>query len=473
MTDALSRRGLFRLAGLSGMAALGLLAAEEKSAAAPLPTLPHFTPKAKRVIILMMAGGASQLDTFDHKPGLAERFNQDLPPSVLGGQQLTGMTSHQTRLPIAPSKFAFKQHGRCGTWVSELLPATAGIVDELAVIRSMHTDAINHDPAITLFQTGNMVNGKPCLGAWLSHGLGTLNRDLPTFVVMRPSFPAGSNAQALMARLWGSGFLSSEHAGVSLRSQGAPVLYLDDPPGMDRDRRRLVLDLVQGLNRRTRDLFHDPETAARIAQYEMAFRMQRSVPELTAIADEPSSTFALYGEEARKPGSFANTCLLARRMCERGVRVVEILHRGWDQHGALPKQLTNQCRDTDRGCAALVQDLKRRGLLEDTLVVWCTEFGRTVYSQGHLTKDDYGRDHHPRCFTVWLAGAGVRRGIVHGESDEFGYNIVKDGVHVRDFNATVLHLLGLDHERFTVKAQGLDQRLTGVEQARVVQGILA
>jgi hypothetical protein len=434
--------------------------------------LPDFAPTAKRVIYLFMAGAPSQLDLWDYKPGLIPQFDKDLPESVRGGQLLTGMTAGQTRLPLAPSIYQFAQHGQSGTWVSELLPHTAGIVDDIAVVKTVWTDAINHDPAITLILTGSMIAGKPSLGAWLTYGLGAMNENLPAFVVLTSKFP-GKDAQALFARLWGSGFLPSTNAGVALRSSGDPVLYLSDPPGVDRGTRRALLDGVQRLNQQAYAENGDPETLARMAQYEMAFRMQSSVPDLTDIRGEPRSTWALYGEQAQQPGTFAYHCLLARRLAERGVRMTQIFHRGWDQHNNLPKTLPLQCRDVDRGCAALVTDLKRRGLLDDTLVIWGGEFGRTVYCQGELTRSNYGRDHHPKCFTMWLAGGGIKSGIVHGETDDFGYNIVRDPVHIRDLNATILHTLGVDHDKLSFRSQGLDQKLTGVIPASVVTALLA
>ena len=434
--------------------------------------LPNFLPKAKRAIYLFMAGAPSQLDMWDYKPHLAEMFDKDLPDSVRKGQRLTGMTAGQSRFPLAPSAFKFRRYGKNGTWVSDLLPWTAQVVDELALIKTVHTEAINHEPAITYIQTGNMNAGKPSLGAWVSYGLGSLNEDLPTFVVLNSKFNKANNAQPISARLWSAGFLPSQHAGVALRGAGDPVLYLSDPHGLARGDRRLMLDAVDKLNEMEYERTSDPETQARIAQYEMAFRMQNSVPELTDVSGEPASTYDLYGPEAKEPGTFSANCLLARRMVERGVRFVQVFHRGWDQHANLPKQLPTQCRDVDRGCYALISDLKQRGMLEDTLVIWGGEFGRTVYSQGKLTHTDYGRDHHPRCFTMWMAGAGVKPGITYGTTDDFCYNVVENPVHIRDMNATILQRFGIDHEHFTYKYQGLEQRLTGVEKATVVDGIL-
>lgn len=435
--------------------------------------LPHFAPKAKRAIYLFMSGGPPQMDLFDYKPNLAGQFNKDMPDSVRGNQQLTGMTAGQAHFPVAPSHWPFGQHGQTGTWVSSLLPQTARMIDDLTIIKTMNTDAINHEPAIMLMNTGNMNAGKPCLGAWLAYGLGSMNDNLPTFVVLQTKTNPKENNQPVSSRLWSSGFLSSEYAGVGLRSGADPVLYLADPAGVDRDVRRQMLDTVEQINRQTLAEVGDPETNARIAQFEMAFRMQSSVPELTDLSQEPQSTWDLYGPDARQPGTFAYNCLLARRMAERGVRFTQIYKRGWDVHGDVVGVLPTLCQETDQGAYALVTDLKRRGLLDDTLVIWAGEFGRTVYSQGGLTQDNYGRDHHPRCFTTWMAGGGVRPGICYGETDEYSYNIVKDPVHVRDFNATILHCLGIDHGKFTYRFQGLDQKLTSPVPAHVVGGLLA
>ena len=429
----------------------------------------HFQPKAKRVIWLFTAGAPSQLDTYDYKPTMVDWFDKDLPASVRKGQRLTTMTASQPRFPIAPSMFKFPQHGECGKHVSELLPHIGSMSDNLSFVHTMWTEAINHDPAITFIQTGNQIPGKPTLGAWISYGLGSMNRNLPEFVVLNCA-PRG---QALYSRLWGSGFLPSKHAGVAFRSQGDPVLYLSNPGGVSHELRRLMLDRLQAMNARIHDQLGDPETQTRIAQYEMAFRMQSSVPELVDISSEPQHILDLYGEDVQKPGSFGNNCLLARRMIERDVRFVQIFHRGWDHHGDLPTNIRRQTKEVDQPAWALVQDLKRRGLLDDTLVIMGGEFGRTIYSQGLLKRDNYGRDHHPRCFSMWFAGGGTAGGVTHGETDEFSYNIVKDPVHIRDLNATLLHLLGIDHERFSVRHQGLEQRLTGVESARVVKDIIA
>jgi hypothetical protein len=481
----LTRRQFFSGAGLAmGGVALNWLAPRLSAAglsrdALParihpaLTGFPHFAPRAKRIIYLHMNGGPSQLDTFDYKPGLQPRFDQELPESIRKGQRITTMTSGQTRFPVAPSLFKFAQHGQSGTWVSELLPWTAKLTDDIAVVRSVHTNAINHDPACTFLMTGSEIPGKASLGSWISYGLGSENNDLPAFVVLTPKFSPKVSAQALFTRMWSSGFLPSSHNGVALRAQGDPVLFLENPHGVDAGTRRAMLDSLAKFNHLAQARHGDPETLTRIAQYEMAFRMQTSVPELTDFSDESPATLDLYGEDVKQPGTFAASCLLARRMAERNVRVVQILHRGWDQHGNLPGDHRIQCQDTDRACYGLVTDLRQRGLLDDTLVIWAGEFGRTVYSQGTLTTTNYGRDHHPRCFTVWLAGGGVKGGIVHGETDDFSYNIVRDPVSLHDLNATILHCLGIDHAKFTFKAQGLDQRLTGVEPAEVVKAILA
>jgi hypothetical protein len=435
--------------------------------------LPNFAPKAKRAIYLFMAGAPSQFETWDYKPALSQRFDQDLPESVRGGQTLTGMTSSQSRLPIAPSIFKFQQHGKAGHWVSELFPELAKVADELSIIRSLHTDAINHEPAILLMNSGNMVPGKPSIGSWISYGLGSMNEDLPTFVVLTSKLPIFTNIQALSSRLWSSGFLSPEHAGVAMRSGGDPVIHLSNPKGMPREIRREMIEGVNQLNQQIHDRIGDPETNARISQYEMAFRMQASVPELTDLSNEPQSIWDMYGPKAKEPGTYAYNCLMARRMAERGVRFTQIFHRGWDAHDDLPNRMKILCEDVDRPTAALLADLKQRGMLDDTLVVWGGEFGRTVYSQGELNRETYGRDHHPRCFSMWMAGGGVKPGMTYGETDEFSYNIIKDPVHVRDLNATILRLLGIDHERLTFKFQGLDQKLTGVEPAKVISQILA
>lgn len=433
----------------------------------------HFAPKAKRVIFLFMAGAPPQQDLFDYKPNIKNWFNKDLPDSVRNGQRLTTLTSGQTRLPLAPSTFNFKQHGQSGAWISELLPHTAKIVDDISIVKSMWTEAINHDPAMTYIMTGNQISGNPSLGSWLSYGLGSDNENFPAFVVLNSSWTSKKEAQALYSRLWGNGFLSSKHQGVALRSQGDPILFLSNPNGMDSRMRRLMLDNLRKMNLNQYAREEDPETQARISQYEMAFRMQASVPDLTEMKNEPQSTFNLYGKEAKIPGTFAYNCLLARRMAEKGVRFTQIFHRGWDHHKNLNRDLPLQCKDVDQAAAALIQDLKQRGLLDDTLVIWGGEFGRTTYSQGAVSKSNYGRDHHPRCFSIWMAGGGVKGGVVHGETDDFSYNVVKNPEHIHSLNATILHLMGIDHERFSVKHQGLDTRLTGVENVPLIDAVLS
>jgi len=433
---------------------------------------PHFAPKAKRIIYLYMSGAPSQIDMWDYKPKMAEWYDKDLPESIRQGQRLTTMTSGQKRFPIAPSIFPFNQHGQDKTWVSELLPHTAKVVDDLCLIKSVHTEAINHDPAITYILTGSQLPGRPSMGAWLSYGLGSMNRNLPAFVVLHSAWSAKRDAQALYARLWGSGFLPSRHQGVSLRSQGDPVLYLSNPEGVRREDRRKMLDAVAELNRINHEAVGDPETLARISQYEMAYRMQMSVPDLVDLSRESKETLEMYGPDVHKPGTFAANCLLARRLAERDVRFVQVFIRGWDQHGNLPADIKRQCRDIDQPCYALITDLKRRGMLDDTLVVWGSEFGRTIYCQGGLTKTNYGRDHHPRCFTVWMAGGGVKPGFRFGATDDFSYNITENPVHIHDFNATILHLLGIDHEKLTYRYQGRDFRLTDVH-GKIVREILA
>ena len=457
----LTRRAL--LGQAVGLGALSSLLAKEG-----LAGLPHHKPTARRVIYLFQSGGPSQFETFDYKPRLLEFQGKDLPESVRRGQRLTSMSATQSRFPIVPSKYAFARHGQSGAEVSELLPHTARIVDDLAMIKSLHTEAINHDPAVTFLQTGAQIAGRPSMGAWVSYGLGAETEDLPAFVVMI-SPGSGGGGQPLYDRLWGSGFLPTRFQGVKFRSVGDPVLYLKDPDGFSQEQRREWLDVLSSLNQRRFEATADPEVATRIAQYEMAFRMQSSVPELTDLSKEPASTFDLYGEEARRPGTYAYNCLLARRLAERGVRFIQLFHRDWDHHGGLPKGLPKVCQQTDQASAALVTDLKQRGMLDDTLVVWGGEFGRTVYCQGRLTPTDYGRDHHPRCFPVWLAGGGTKAGFSMGATDEYGYNITADPVHVHDLQATILHCLGVDHTRLTFKFQGRHFRLTDVSGKLVSQ----
>jgi hypothetical protein len=476
-----TRRHFFASSGLSlGSAALATLLGQqargsEKATIGKGAALPatHFPSKVKSVIYLHMVGGPSQIDLFDYKPKMQEYFDKDLPDSVRMGQRLTTMTSGQARFPIAPSKYTFKQYGQGGAWISEMLPWKAKMADDLCIIKTMHTEAINHEPAITYIQTGNQVTGRPCLGAWMSYGLGSLNQDLPTFVVMVAVPTNQEQVQAISARLWQSGYLPGEHAGVSFRAKGDPILFINDPPGVSRDVRRKTLDGLKRLNEINHKQLGDPETLTRIQQYEMAFKMQSSVPDLTDLSKEPEKTFELYGPDAKKPGTFANTVLTARRLVERGVRFVQVYHNNWDHHGNLPNRMKDQCKDVDQPCYALIQDLKAKGMLDSTLVIWGGEFGRTIYTQGTLSKTNYGRDHHPRCFTMWMAGGGAKGGTVYGETDDFSYNIVKDPVHIRDFHATVLKLLGIDHQKFTYRYQGLDQRLTGVEEAKVIQELIA
>ena len=478
---ALTRRQFFgRTAVGIGTAALASLlsdcdpipAAEQQGGRGGSPGLPHFAVKAKRVIYLFQSGAPSQIDLFDYKPNLPALQNTELPESIRMGQRLTGMTANQKSFPIAASKFKFARHGKSGAWVSELMPHTAKVADKICFITSMHTDAINHDPAITFIQTGSQQAGRPSIGAWTSYGLGSENQDLPAFVVLVSRGTGRPDDQPLYERLWGAGMLPSKYQGVKFRSNGDPVLHLSNPPGVSDVTRRGMLDDLAGLNELKLNAWGDPEIATRIAQYELAYRMQRSVPRLMDTSDETQETLDLYGPNVRKPGTYAANCLMARRLAERDVRFIQLFHMGWDQHSNLPKQLPGQCADTDQPTAALLADLDRRGLLDDTLVVWGGEFGRTVYCQGKLTVDDYGRDHHPRCFTMWMAGGGVKPGITHGATDDFCYNIVSDGVHVHDLNATILHLLGVDHKRLTFRFQGRDFRLTDVA-GEVVQDLLA
>ena len=430
----------------------------------------HYTPKARRVIYLFQSGGPSQLELFDHKPLLRQMNGDELPESVRGEQRLTGMTAFQKSFPLAGSQFGFAKHGKSGAEISNLLPYTARIADDLCIIRSMHTEAINHDPAITFFQTGTQLMGRPSIGSWISYGLGSSNEDLPSFCVLLSRSRDGG--QPLYSRLWGNGFLPSLHQGVQFRSGKDPVLYLNDPEGLERTSRRRMLNALRELHMMRHERVLDPEINSRIAQYEMAYRMQASVPDLMDLSDEPDHIYDHYGEAARKPGTFAANCLLARRLAERDVRFIQLYHQGWDQHGNLPNDISLMAQDTDQPSAALVLDLKRRGLLDDTLVIWGGEFGRTNYSQGRLTTETYGRDHHPRCFSIWMAGGGIKGGMTYGETDAFGYNIVRDPVHVHDFQATLLHLLGVDHERLTFRSQGRRYRLTDVH-GTLVRDILA
>jgi hypothetical protein len=453
-----------------GLAALQSLLA--RSAPAAPRSFPNFEPRAKRVIFLFQAGGPSHLDLLDYKPELKSRFNQDIPPSIFGGQRITGMVAHQDRLPVAPTMYDFKRHGQSGTFLSDLLPHTGRIVDDLCLLRAVHTDAINHDPAITLMQTGSQLPGRPSMGAWIDYGLGSENENLPAFVVLNSLPGNGMPDQGLLARLWGAGFLPSKYQGVQFRSAGDAVLHLSNPAGMTRERRRTMLDGLAALNKQTHERVGDPEIETRIAQYEMAFRMQASVPELLDTAAEPEHVYKLYGEDARKPGTFAANCLLARRLAERNVRFIQLYHRGWDHHGGLTDKLPVLARDTDQASAGLVQDLKQRGLLDDTLVIWGGEFGRTPYSQGPLKPDSYGRDHHGRVFSMWMAGGGVKRGYTHGSSDDFGFNVAEGAVHVHDLQATILHLLGINHQKLTYLFQGRQFRLTDV-RGELVKEILA
>ena len=467
--DIASQRRTFLggVGGALGLTALNSLLADETDSA-----VSHFAPKAKRVIYLFQSGAPSQLELFDYKPELEKRRGTDLPESIRQGQRLTGMTAGQDKFPVVPSMFKFARHGQSGATISELLPHLAGVADELCFIKSLSTEAINHDPAVTFLTTGAQLAGRPSLGAWLSYGLGSENKDFPAFVAMVSRGTGRPNDQPLYDRLWGSGFLPSVHQGVKLRSGGDPVLYLSNPPGIDSAFRRDMLDDQRALNQLQLARTGDPEIATRIAQYELAFRMQTSVPELADVSSEPAHVFDLYGPDSKKPGTFAANCLLARRLAERGVRFIQLFHMGWDQHTNLPTQMPNQARDIDQPCAALILDLKRRGLLDDTLVVWSGEFGRTVYCQGNLTATNYGRDHHPRCFTIWMAGGGIKPGITHGETDDYSYNVVRDPVHVHDLNATILNQLGINHKQLTFKFQGRHYRLTDVH-GEVIQPILA
>ncbi len=475
LANSESRRYFLQRNGVGlGAAALASLLNEDAGAqqtVGGLAGLPHFAARAKRVIYLFQSGAPSQMDLFDYKPGLRSLFNQDLPDSVRRGQRLTGMTATQERFPIAPSMYRFARHGHSGATISELMPHLANVADELCFIKSMHTEAINHDPAITFFQSGAQLAGRPSMGAWLAYGLGSESRDLPAFVVMISQGSGNPADQPLYDRLWGSGFLPSQYQGVKFRSTGDPVLFLSNPDGVDAATRRRMLDDLARLNQMRLEESGDPEIRTRIAQYELAYRMQTSVPDLTDISREPRRVLDMYGPEVERPGSYAYNCLLARRLTERGVRFVQLFHRGWDQHVNLPRQITGQARDTDQPSAALIRDLKSRGLLDDTLVVWGGEFGRTVYCQGTLTHDNYGRDHHPRCFTFWLAGGGVKPGMSFGQTDDFSYNIEENPVEVHDLHATMLHCLGIDHRRLTYRYQGRNHRLTDVH-GNVVREIL-
>lgn len=471
--DSFSRRNFLNRVGMGlGTMALADLLQPNAQASTPNPGmthLPHHAPKAKRVIYLFQSGGPSQLDLFDYKPLLNERNGEELPDSVRKGQRLTGMSGNQSSLPMAGSIFNFAQHGQSGAWVSDLLPHTAKIADELCFIKSMYTEAINHDPAITFFQTGSQRSGRPSIGSWLDYGLGTENENLPAYVAL---VTKGKGGQPLYSRLWGNGFLPSKHQGVQFRAGKDPVLYLNNPGDIDPESRKLLLNRMNELHELQQSYTQNDALETRIAQYEMAFRMQSSVPDVTDMSDEPDSVFETYGPDSRTPGTYAANCILARRLAERGVRFTQLFHRGWDQHGGLPKAIAKQCAETDQASAALVADLKQRGLLDDTLVVWGGEFGRTNYSQGKLTETNYGRDHHPRSFTTWMAGGGIKPGISYGVTDDFGYNIAENGVHVHDFHATILHLLGIDHERLTYAFKGRDFRLTDVF-GNVVPDILA
>ena len=457
-------------AALSSLAQPNLFANASRDARSK-PRGCHFAPKAKRIIYLFMCGGPSQIDTFDYKPALEKLHGTELPASIRGDQRITGMTAGQTTFPVVQSQWKFRQSGPAGTWISDLLPNIASIAGEISVVKTLNTEAINHDPGITYINTGNQQPGKPSMGAWLSYGLGSLNQNMPAYVVMISR--GRGNLQALYSRLWGSGFLPAKHQGVKIRSGGDPVLFLANPKGISGKDRRMMLDGLAELNQSHFDKFGDPETQARISQYEMAFRMQTAAPEILNFTDEPESTFDLYGPQAKTPGSFASNCIRARRLAESGVRFIQLFHRGWDQHNNLKKNLAMQCEDIDRASAALVKDLKQRGMLEETLVVWGGEFGRTVYSQGNLQSANFGRDHHGRCFSMWMAGAGIKGGFEYGKTDDYCYNIVEDPVHIRDLNATILHSIGIDHQQLQFKYQGLDQTLTGVEPARVVKELFA
>lgn len=477
LQDTLNRRVFLRnstsflgLSALAGMLPGKRLAAED--APLGLPGFPNFPAKAKRIIYLFQSGAPSQMDLFDPKPAIRDRRGEDLPGTIRQGQRLTTMTSGQKTFPVAPSIFKFAQHGKSGMWFSELMPHMSKWADKFAMVRTVHTEAINHDPAITFCQTGHQLAGRPSIGSWLGYGLGSENRDLPAYVVLTSFGTGRPNDQPLYDRLWSSGFLPTKHQGVKFRNSGDAVLYLSNPPGVDEAARRRTLDRLNALNQQRFETVGDPEISTRIAQYELAFRMQASVPDLLDVSKESKRTIERYGPDVHKPGTYAANCLLARRMAERNVRFVQLFHMGWDHHGGLPKAVRGQCNDTDQATAALLHDLEERGLLDDTLVVWGGEFGRTIYSQGKLTATNYGRDHHPRCFTVLLAGAGIKGGVTHGETDDYCYNVVRDPVHVHDLNATILHLLGIDHEKLTYRHQGRDYRLTDVH-GHLVKPILA
>jgi hypothetical protein len=468
-----SRRELLARTGYGlGMAALQTLLGGGSKAVAGERPFPNFAPKAKRVIFLFQAGGPSHLDLLDYKPEMKGRFNQDIPSSIFGGQRITGMVAHQDRLPVAPTMYGFGQRGQSGMWLSDLLPHTSKVADDICLLRAVHTEAINHDPAITFMQTGSQLPGRPSMGAWVDYGLGSENQNLPTFVVLNSVPSNGMPDQGLLSRLWGAGFLPSRYQGVQFRAGGDPVLHLSNPPGITSERRRAILDGLSDLNGQLYKRVGDPEIETRIAQYEMAFRMQSSVPELGDVSKESESTYKMYGDDSRKPGTFAANCLLARRLVERDVRFIQLYHRGWDHHGGLTDKLPSLAKDTDQPSAALILDLKQRGLLKDTLVIWGGEFGRTPYAQGPLKPDSYGRDHHGRVFSMWMAGGGVKPGYVHGDSDEFGFNVADGGVHVHDLQATMLHLLGIDHQKLTYRSQGRQFRLTDVS-GRVVKEIIA
>ncbi len=477
VVDAINRQQFLRGAGgAMGLAALaslsgGTVQADQSSRGALLDSLPHHTPKAKRIIYLFQSGAPSQHDLFDWKPAMAARHGEELPDSIRLGQRLTTMTSEQSKFPVAPTLFKFDQHGNSGMWFSDVLPHMSKLADDWCQIRSMHTEAINHDPAITFIQTGSQLSGRPSIGSWLSYGLGSENQDLPAYVVLTSFGTGRTDDQPLYDRLWGAGFLPTQHQGVKFRNRGDAVLYLSNPSGVTREHRRSTLDRLAALNGEHFNQLGDPEIQSRISQYEMAFRMQMSVPGLLDTSDEPAHVLEMYGPDVHKPGTYAANCLLARRLAERDVRFVQLFHMGWDLHSNLPNGVRGQCQDTDQATAALINDLGQRGLLDDTLIVWGGEFGRTIYSQGALTADNFGRDHHPRCFTTLLAGAGIQRGLTYGETDEYGYNIVRDPVHVHDLNATILHLMGIDHTRLTYRYQGRDFRLTDVH-GELVHGIL-